>query len=142
MNTLAHNFGSPEGTVQPLGQHVIAEFYGATLLEDLRNGSEALCEAARAVGATVLKTEGHDFGDRAGYTAVALLAESHVSIHTWPEHGYAALDIFMCGPVDMNRALKILKERFQPDTANITILKRGLPPLLPKDHKADAACAP
>ena len=127
MNRLSNSSFFPDRCPQPLGQHVIAEFYGAVGLHDVAPGETALRDAAVAVGAHVLHVEGHDFGDRAGFTVVALLAESHISVHTWPEHEYAAIDIFMCGPVDITRAIDVLKGYFQPRNAEVKILKRGNP---------------
>ncbi|MBM7067400.1 adenosylmethionine decarboxylase [Actibacterium sp. 188UL27-1] len=138
MNSLANNSFNPDLCPHPLGQHVIAEFYHARNLEEVGAGETALRSAAEAVGAHVLDVRGHDFGERAGFTAVALLAESHISVHTWPEHGYAAIDIFMCGPVDITRAVDALKAHFQPGDADVTILKRGSPDRLTNLLAADA----
>jgi len=110
----------------PLGQHVIAEFYGADALFDAAAAEPILREAAGASGAVVLDVNLHDFGDREGFTGVALLAESHISIHTWPEHGYAAIDIFMCGDCDTSKGLDVLRTFFAPTSESVTVLKRGL----------------
>lgn len=82
--------------------------------------------AAKAAGAVVLEVKLHDFGDRAGFTGVALLAESHISIHTWPEHGYAAIDVFMCGDCDPLASVDVLRAFFAPDREDIQQLKRGM----------------
>jgi S-adenosylmethionine decarboxylase len=84
-------------TFRPAGTHLLLDFWGAKELADQKGIDEALREAAQACGATLIETKLHQFGDRGGVTGVALLAESHISIHTWPESGYAALDIFVCG---------------------------------------------
>jgi len=109
----------------PLGQHVIAEFYGASHLMDPDPAIDALREAAHAADATVLDIKLHDFGETGGFTGVALLAESHISIHTWPEHGYAAIDIFMCGDADTAKSLDVLRRYFAPESEDVTSLKRG-----------------
>ena len=80
------------------GRHLLAELYGCTRLGDEAHIGRALAEAAAAAGATLLEVRLHGFGVGQGVTGVALLAESHISIHTWPEHDYAAVDIFLCGP--------------------------------------------
>lgn len=81
-----------------LGRHVIAELDGCqpTVLSDSTRIRLWLREAARAAGATLITDEVFDFRN-GGVSGFALLAESHVSIHTWPEHGYAAVDIYTCG---------------------------------------------
>jgi S-adenosylmethionine decarboxylase len=57
---------------------------------------------------------------------VAVLAESHMSIHTWPERGYAALDIFMCGDAEPNKAVPILRAAFRPGSVSVSEHKRGI----------------
>lgn len=111
--------------VPPLGTHVIAEFFGATNLFDPDAGAEILRDAALAAGATVLGVHAHDFGDRAGFTGVAVLAESHISIHTWPEHNYAAIDIFMCGDARPDLSLKAMARAYAPTRQSVKTLSRG-----------------
>ncbi len=108
-----------------LGHHVIAEFYGACALFDAARAEPVLRAAAEAAEATVLDVNLHDFGDRCGFTGVALLAESHISIHTWPEYGYAAIDIFMCGDVDPMLSLDVLRRYFKPAEEKLQVIKRG-----------------
>jgi S-adenosylmethionine decarboxylase len=121
MNNLPTNAMLPNG----LGQHLIADFYGATQLFDGKKAEEVLRQAAAAAGATVLDINLHDFGDRYGFTGVALLAESHISIHTWPENEYAAIDIFMCGDADPNLSLGVLREYFSPQQEQVQLFHRG-----------------
>lgn len=111
----------------PLGQHVIAEFYGAAQLFSCDGVHHILRKAATAADAIVLDVRMHDFGERAGFTGVALLAESHISVHTWPEHGYAAIDIFMCGDADTGKSLDVLRHYFAPTSETVTVLERGVP---------------
>jgi len=66
----------------------------------------------------------HNFGEGSGVTGVVLLAESHISIHTWPELKYAAVDIFMCGACDPQRAIPVLGEHFLTDTMAVRALER------------------
>ncbi|MGH1412784.1 MAG: adenosylmethionine decarboxylase [Pelagimonas sp.] len=115
-------------TAPALGHHILVDFWGADHLHDPRPAADVLRRAAQSAGATVLEVNLHDFGDRAGFTGVALLAESHISIHTWPEHGYAAIDIFMCGDCDPLLSLAPLRAYFQPESEQIKQLKRGLAP--------------
>lgn len=110
-----------------LGTHLIADFYGATSLIDPIPVLEVLTQASAAAGATVLEVKTHDFGSRAGFTGVALLAESHISIHTWPEYNYAAIDIFMCGDADPLLSLKMLEAYFAPIRTELQVIERGMP---------------
>lgn len=86
--------------------HGLLDLYGcdATLLGNGHALQTALENAAQAAGATILASRFHHFGDGAGVTGVVLLAESHISIHTWPEHGFAAVDIFLCGHLRISAA--------------------------------------
>ncbi|MEH6522465.1 adenosylmethionine decarboxylase [Sulfitobacter sp.] len=110
----------------PLGKHIVADFQGARALHDPIAARDALVLAAHAAGAVVLDVKLHDFGDRSGFTGVALLAESHISIHTWPEYDYAAIDIFMCGDADPQRSLQVLEEYFAPTSSKVNTIERGL----------------
>ncbi|WP_368040451.1 S-adenosylmethionine decarboxylase family protein [Ruegeria atlantica] len=74
-----------------LGLHLIADFFDASALYDPFPAEETLRRAAIAANAQVLGINMRDFGQRAGFTGMALLAESHISVHTWPEHGYPQL---------------------------------------------------
>jgi S-adenosylmethionine decarboxylase len=73
-----------------------------------------------------LSSHFHAFGSEAGVTGVVLLAESHISIHTWPEFGFAAVDIFMCGQAEPQRALDVMQGAFEPKTSSVKSLARGV----------------
>ncbi|MGO4333715.1 adenosylmethionine decarboxylase [Labrys sp. KB_33_2] len=107
------------------GLHLLIDFWDCQGLIDAAGIEHALREAAAACGATVLGVKLHGFGDTGGITGVALLAESHISIHTWPETGYAALDIFMCGRCDPRRALPVLEAHFAPGRVKVSEHRRG-----------------
>ena len=81
------------------GRHSLLDLYGCdeNILRDAARLQTILEQAAAAARATVLYSRFHTFGGAGGVTGVLLLAESHISIHTWPEHRYAAADIFLCG---------------------------------------------
>jgi S-adenosylmethionine decarboxylase len=109
------------------GKHWLVEFYSARQLSDLQAIRRALRSAVAVSGATLLKLQLHHFGPGRGVTGVALLAESHISIHTWPERGYAAVDIFMCGPTSSpHKALAALRAALVPNRVRIRRFKRGL----------------
>ena len=98
---------------------------GASHLADAKALSDAMAGACRAAGATLLNVFLHEFEPFGGVTGVALLAESHISIHTWPESGYAAIDIFMCGHADTRRALDVLILQLKPTHTLVEHLVRG-----------------
>ena len=86
-------------TVKYIGRHLILDLYGVhrSTLTSEEFLSEVLEDACKAAGATVLHNYFHKFGNGEGITGVIVLAESHCSIHTWPEFEYASIDIYMCG---------------------------------------------
>lgn len=114
--------------VPPGGTHILIDM----LTECSSLGSvdfleRTLLEAAKASGATVLMSKFHHFGDGYGVTGVVLLAESHITIHTWPESNYAAIDVFMCGKCDPNDTLAIFDKVFDPITAVYKTAIRTVP---------------
>ncbi len=108
------------------GSHVLLDFWNAEGLSDIIFIEQALRAAAIACCANVLYLKLHQFGEKGGVTGVALLAESHISIHTWPELQYAALDVFVCGKCDADKAAESLKEHFKPIRFKINHIIRGL----------------
>jgi len=108
------------------GSHVLVDFWGASNLSAPDLIEKALREAAEACGATVLHAHVHEFSANGGVSGVAVLAESHISIHTWPEIGFAAFDIFMCGSCEPDRALPVLRRVFRPDREQVDAHKRGI----------------
>jgi S-adenosylmethionine decarboxylase len=96
--------------VSALGRHLLAEFTGcdAMALADLERVTSAMLQAAEASGATIVTHSFHHFSPH-GVSGAVIIAESHLAIHTWPEHRFAAVDFFSCGGVDMERGLAVLK---------------------------------
>ena len=107
------------------GLHLLIDFFDAKNLQDINLIETTMRDAASACGATVLEIKLHSFGENSGITGVAILAESHISIHTWPEINYAALDIFMCGACNPHLALPILRKTFEPKEEKISQQQRG-----------------
>lgn len=107
------------------GKHLLLDLNGAVNLTDVSHIEKALLKAAEICGAKVIGSKLHSFGDNQGVTGVVLLAESHISIHTWPETGFVAIDIFMCGDCNPSFAIDPLKEIFQPEKIKITEIIRG-----------------
>lgn len=108
----------------PVGCHVILEHWGGAT--DRATLESALHAAAKAAGATVLSAHFHPF-DGGGITGVLLLAESHITVHTWPELGYAALDLFMCGPARVEAAADLLDAALAPVRTARQVIDRGAP---------------
>lgn len=113
--------------VETLGKHLIIEFFGCPpeKIDDQKFTEQVLVEAARAAKLTILEVFTHKFSPQ-GVTGVVMLSESHISIHTWPEKGYAALDVYTCGEGDPKRALDVLKKRLEPKMAKVSELRRGI----------------
>lgn len=108
------------------GSHLIIDLWDAENLDDRDRIERALVDAVEAAGATLLHIHLHRFTEGGGISGVAVLAESHISVHTWPERGYAAFDVFMCGSAEPRRALSVLKEAFRPRRIVIGEHKRGV----------------
>ncbi|WP_343031200.1 adenosylmethionine decarboxylase [Roseospira navarrensis] len=108
------------------GRHLILDLWDAKGIDDLERVEQAMREAVRVAGATLLHIHLHHFSPNGGVSGVAVLAESHISIHTWPECGYAALDIFMCGDAQPQRAVGVFREAFETDRAHLSEHKRGV----------------
>lgn len=107
------------------GQHLLIDLIGARQLDDLAHIETALRACIAASGATLLHIHLHRFTPSGGVSGVALLAESHISIHSWPEHAYAALDVFMCGNTDPHAAIDVMKEAFAPEKMVVKTELRG-----------------
>jgi S-adenosylmethionine decarboxylase len=106
------------------GVHLIVDLHGARRLNDIDHIDGVLRRCAEAAGATLLHVHLHRFQPD-GVSGVAVLAESHIAIHTWPEAGYAALDVFMCGKTDPDRCVPILREAFAARRVDVSELLRG-----------------
>ncbi len=107
------------------GMHLLVDLWGASNLGDPAHIDAALREAALAAGATILHSHFHHFTPNGGVSGVIVLAESHISIHTWPERDFAAVDIFMCGACDPHLSVPVLKQAFAPERMDVGEQRRG-----------------
>lgn len=111
----------------PLGEHHIIELYNCNThdLDNLEKIEHALLEAANIAGATIIDSRFHKFSPQ-GVSGVVVIAESHLSIHTWPEVGYAALDLFTCNrDMEIKKALEMLRSVFRPEKMDVCTILRG-----------------
>lgn len=111
--------------VRCAGAHLIVDLYQASRLDDIEHIEQALRDCVDAAGATLLHIHLHHFEPNGGVSGVAVLAESHISIHSWPEHGYAALDVFMCGDANPDACVPVLREAFNPKRIAVSEHLRG-----------------
>ncbi len=112
--------------VRYAGMHLLIDLWGASNLDNIEIVENALLKSAEVSGATVLHTHLHHFSPNGGISGVVVLSESHISIHTWPERGYAALDVFMCGDCDPHKSIPVLRQAFSPTNVVLGEQKRGL----------------
>ena len=112
---------------QPCGRHLLADLRGVApgRLADVAAIEALLRAAADAAGATPVGGHFHPFGPGLGVTGVLLLQESHISIHTWPEHGFAAVDVFMCGAARPERAVEVIATALAAGAINLREIARG-----------------
>lgn len=108
-----------------VGRHAIFELYGcqSSLLDDEQYIVDSLTRVAEQLGATVLSTSSHKFSPQ-GVTAILLLSESHISIHTWPEKQFATCDIFTCGTCVPEDGIEIFKSKFKATETNSIVFDR------------------
>ena len=108
------------------GTHLIVDLEGVSRIDDPDHIESSLIAAAKKAGATVLNSDFHVFSPNNGVSGVIVLAESHISIHTWPERDFAAVDVFMCGACNPTDTIPVLKEAFRPTHMTVHEIKRGL----------------
>ena len=96
------------------GTHLIIDMWDASHLDDIPRMEQAFLDVVRDCGATLLHMHMHHFTPNGGISGVAVLAESHISVHTWPERNYAAFDLFMCGNAEPEKAIPIFEQAFKP----------------------------
>ena len=111
--------------VEFAGTHLILDLWQAHHLDELHTMENAMRACVEECGATLLHIHLHHFTEGGGISGVAILAESHISVHTWPERDYAAFDIFMCGDARPEMSIPVLKQYFFPGKMEITEQLRG-----------------
>lgn len=109
--------------ISPLSHHITLDFYGCEI-PNIELISNIFLQASKKANAELLEIKLHPFAG-GGYTGVALLSESHMSIHTWPELDYVAIDIFMCGDANSYKASEFIKESIAHDTLKENVVIRG-----------------
>jgi len=112
--------------IEYAGTHLILDLWNAKSLDDLALMDSVMREAVEVCNATLLHIHLHHFTPGNGISGVAVLAESHISVHTWPERNFAAFDIFMCGNARPERAIPVLKKAFKPSRMTIAEQLRGI----------------
>ncbi len=114
--------------IDTTSHHLMAEYWdcSAATLNDAAAIEEMMRDAARAAGATIVTTVFHEFAPQ-GVTGVVVVEESHLSIHTWPEAGYAAVDFFTCGAADPRLAHDVLAHAFGAKRWQLALVERGRP---------------
>lgn len=114
-----------DGDTVYAGKHLILDFWGAHSLDNPALMENVLKQCVQAAGATLLHIHLHRFSPSGGLSGVAVLAESHISVHTWPENHFAAFDIFMCGDAQPEKAVDELKAAFAPKRVTVVEHLRG-----------------
>ena len=106
------------------GVHLLIDLYGASHLSDIAHIEKTMHKCIKASGATLLHIHLHPF-EPDGVSGVAVLAESHISVHTWPENGFAAFDVFMCGDTKPELCIDIMREAFEAERVEVQEILRG-----------------
>ncbi len=118
------HFISKDGEIYA-GTHLIIDLWDAQDLDCLERMEIAMRACVDECNATLLHIHLHHFTPNGGISGVAVLAESHISVHTWPEKNYAAFDVFMCGDSNPHGAVKILSRYFRPGRSKVIEERRG-----------------
>ena len=114
--------------METIGRHLIAEYYNcdSDAINNVEYVKSHMCEVAEKIGATVLSEKFHQFEPQ-GVSGTVVIAESHLSIHTWPEKGYVAVDIFTCGGLDPSVGFEYLGQMLKAQSGRVQEILRGLP---------------
>ena len=110
------------------GIHLLIDFWEAKNLTDRTTVENALLEAAISANATAINLQLNQYSENGGISGILVLAEPHISIHTWPERSFTAIDIFMCGNCNPYDCIPVLKKAFKPGNTTLLERRRGLLP--------------
>lgn len=108
------------------GTHLVVDLWEAKHLDKLDLMENTFRRAIKAAGATLLHIHLHHFTPQGGISGVAVLAESHISVHTWPERNFAAFDVFMCGDAEPEKAIEVITSTFKPKRVKVQTYRRGV----------------
>lgn len=122
-----------------MGRHVISELWGCDFdtLNDMDKIEQIFADAALRSGAEIREVAFHKFAPQ-GVSGVVIISESHLTIHSFPEHGYASIDVYTCGEMDPNIAADYIAEALGAQTRENIELPRGMGPVQVKNAQAKA----
>ena len=121
-----------------LGTHYLAEFFDCNrqIINDVSLIEHIMIEATKRSGARIIKPFFHQFNPQ-GISGVIVIAESHFAIHTWPEHGYTAVDLFSCADFDYKSALNHIRINIGAGYYSVALIRRGILPDSKGFHRAE-----
>ncbi|KUP05566.1 S-adenosylmethionine decarboxylase [Bacillus coahuilensis m2-6] len=125
--------------METMGRHIIAELWGCDFdkLNNMETIEQVFVDAALKSGAEVREVAFHKFAPQ-GVSGVVIISESHLTIHSFPEHGYASVDVYTCGDLDPNIAANYIAEALNAQTKETIELPRGMGPVQVKQSEAKA----
>ena len=125
--------------METMGRHVISELWGCDFekLNDMEYIEKTFVDAALKSGAEVREVAFHKFAPQ-GVSGVVIISESHLTIHSFPEHGYASIDVYTCGDLDPNIAADYIADALGAQTRETIELPRGMGPVQVKKSQAQA----
>ena len=115
-----------EDNIAYAGKHIVIDLWKPSFDNKLSTLKKVIKESASKAKAKILHIHLHRFGVEQGISGVAVLAESHISVHTWPEREYIAFDIFMCGDTNPEMAAKYIIKTLKPKKSKVGFIKRGI----------------
>ena len=124
--TNAREYCGQEDDLKYTGVHLLIELWTKHFLDDSNRIREIIIKAINTCGATMLGIDLHVFTPNGGISGVAILQESHLSIHTWPEYDYAAIDLFVCGTINPHLAVPVITDEFKPFKIDVQEIRRGI----------------